>query len=48
MIVEGKKYTPVQDYAKMKNVSVQAVYQKIKRGNLETKKIGSFTLVLCG
>lgn len=36
----------VADYAKEKNISVQAVYQAIKRGNLNSKKIGSFTFVV--
>ena len=38
-------YMPVKDYADKKGVTVQAVYQMIKRNNLEIKKIGSFTLV---
>ena len=40
-----KKYKPVKDYAKDKEISVQAVYQMIRRGNLEFKKIGTYTLV---
>ena len=40
-----KKYKPVKDYAKDKDITVQAVYQMIKRGNLEFKKIGTYTLV---
>ncbi len=39
------KYIPVADYAKLKNVTVQAVYQRAKRGNLDYKKIGSFTFI---
>ena len=38
-------YMPVIDYAALKEVTVQAVYQKIKRGNLNVKKIGTYTLV---
>jgi predicted DNA-binding protein YlxM (UPF0122 family) len=40
-----KKYMPVRDYADKKGVSVQAVYQMIRRGNLKFKKIGTYTLV---
>ncbi len=39
------RYKPVKDYAKEKNITVQAVYQMIKRGNLKIKKIGTYTLV---
>ena len=39
------KYMPVKDYAEMKRISVQAVYQMIRRENLEIKKIGTYTLV---
>lgn len=42
---EDKKYMPVKDYADKNKVTVQSVYQKIKRGNLDFKKIGSYTLV---
>jgi len=42
---ETKTHMPVKDYAALKKISVQAVYQMIKRGNLEVKKIGSYTLV---
>lgn len=42
---EGKKHMPVKDYADKKGISVQAVYQMIKRGNLESYKIGSYTIV---
>ena len=40
-----KKYKPVKDYAADKKITVQAVYQMIKRGNLDFKKIGTYTLV---
>lgn len=43
---EGKVYASVKDYAAKHNVSVQSVYQKLKRGNLKGKKIGSYQLVL--
>jgi predicted DNA-binding protein YlxM (UPF0122 family) len=42
---EKKSYKPVKDYAEEKKISVQAVYQMIKRGNLGFKKIGTYTLV---
>jgi len=38
-------YIPVKDYALKHNVSLQNVYQLIKRGKLVSKKIGSFILV---
>ena len=38
-------YKPVKEYAEDKGLSVQAVYQAIKRGTLEYRKIGSYTLV---
>ena len=44
---EKEKHMPVKDYADKKGISVQAVYQMIKRGNLEFKKIGSYTLIKC-
>jgi len=40
-----KPFKPVKEYAKEYNLTVQAVYQAIKRGTLESKKIGSYTLV---
>lgn len=39
------RYIPVKDYALKRNISVQAVYQMIKRGNLKYRKIGTYTLV---
>jgi predicted DNA-binding protein YlxM (UPF0122 family) len=38
-------FKPVKDFANEKEVTVQAVYQGIKRGKYEMKKIGSYTLV---
>jgi predicted DNA-binding protein YlxM (UPF0122 family) len=38
-------WKPVKEYAEQKSISVQAVYQAIKRGSVEMKKIGSYTLV---
>ena len=42
---DQKSYKPVKDYANEKGLTVQAVYQAIKRGTLKHKKIGSYTLV---
>ena len=38
-------YEPVKQYADKKGISVQAVYQAIKKGKLDSKKIGSMILV---
>jgi predicted DNA-binding protein YlxM (UPF0122 family) len=38
-------FKPVKDFANDKEITVQAVYQGIKRGKYEMKKIGSYTLV---
>jgi len=43
---EEKTYLPVKDYANKHNVSVQNVYQKLRRGKLEGKKIGSYQLIM--
>jgi excisionase family DNA binding protein len=43
MNLEG--YLTVAEFAKLKGVTVQAVYQKLNRGNLKSVKIGSITLV---
>lgn len=40
-----QNWKPVKEYAELKDMTVQAVYQAIKRGKLESKKIGSYTLV---
>lgn len=45
MEVEKIKYIPVKDYAEKHNMSVQNVYQRIKRGKLKGKKIGSYQLI---
>jgi len=39
------KYMPVKDYALKKGISVQAVYKMIKENRVETKTIGTYTLV---
>ena len=44
--VKGVSIMTVSDYAAKKDISVQAVYQKIKRGNLESKKIGKVVFVV--
>lgn len=46
LIEEGKVYASVKDYAAKRQVSVQSVYQKLKRGKLKGKKIGSYQLIL--
>lgn len=38
-------YKTVSEYAIAKGITVQAVYQAIKRGRLEFRKIGTFTFV---
>ena len=40
-----KPFKPVKDFANEKGLTVQAVYQAIKRGSLESKKIGTYTLM---
>lgn len=40
-----KNWTPVKDYADKHSMTVQAVYQAVKRGKLESKKLGSYTLI---
>jgi len=40
-----EKYMPVKDYAELKKCTIQHVYNLIKRGDLESKKIGTYTLV---
>lgn len=41
----AEKFMTVKEYAEHKYVSVQSVYQSIKRGSIEIKKIGSLILV---
>ena len=40
------KYLPVKDYAIKYNISVQNVYQRLKRGKIKGKKIGNYQLIL--
>ncbi len=42
---EEIKFMPVKDYATKKAISVQAVYKMIKEKRIETKTIGTYTLV---
>jgi len=44
-MVEEMKFMPVKDYANKRNISVQAVYKMIKEKRIETKVIGTYTLV---
>jgi hypothetical protein len=44
--MEDKRiYLPVKDYANKNGISVQNVYQRLKRGKLKGKKIGNYQLV---
>jgi len=43
--MKNNNFMPVKDFAKINEISIQAVYQAIKRGSLEEKKIGTYTLV---
>jgi len=38
-------FQPVKDYALKHNITVQAVYERIKKETVYVKKIGSYTLV---
>lgn len=40
-----KSFMTVKEYAEKNNISVQAVYQRIKNNKLTCKKIGSMHLV---
>lgn len=44
--MENTKYIPVKDFATKYEISVQNVYQKLKRGKLKGKKVGSYQLIL--
>lgn len=39
------KLIPVKDFAASNKISVQAVYQGIKRGKYQSVKFGTYTLV---
>ena len=43
---EKETYISVKDYSIKYNVSVQNVYQQIKKGKLIGKKIGNYQLIL--
>ena len=45
MIKELKNLMTVKDYADLKEISVQAVYQAVNRKTLESKKIGTVVLI---
>lgn len=45
MDINKNNYQPVKDYAISKGITVQAVYDKIKKEKILVKKIGSYTLV---
>lgn len=40
-----KQLMPVKEFASKHKISVQAVYQGIKRGKYQSVKFGSYTLV---
>jgi len=40
-----ENFQPVKDYAALKQITVQAVYDKIKKDKVKVKKIGTYTLV---
>lgn len=42
---KAESFITVQQYAALKNVTVQAVYGKINRKTIAVKKIGNFILV---
>lgn len=44
-MAEIETYLPVKDYAIKNNISVQNVYQRLKRGKLKGKKLGNYQLV---
>lgn len=44
--MDTRNYIPVKDYATKYEMSVQNVYQRLKRGKLEGKKIGNYQLIL--
>jgi predicted DNA-binding protein YlxM (UPF0122 family) len=42
---DKKIWRPVKEFAELKEISVQAVYQSIRDGRLSGKKIGNYQLV---
>ncbi len=40
-----KKFQTVQEYAVAKEITVQAVYKRIKSGKIKTRKVGTLTLI---
>lgn len=44
-IEKQPNYEPVKDYARLRDISVQAVYNRIKKEKILVKKIGTYTLV---
>ena len=45
VIKDWGQYLTVKEYADKKGVTVQAVYQSINRGVIDSKKMGSMVLV---
>tara|TARA_R110000824_G_C14766459_1_gene630411 strand:- start:373 stop:516 length:144 start_codon:yes stop_codon:yes gene_type:complete len=44
-MVDLENYMTVKDYADLKGISVQAVYQAINRKTIDSKKLGSVVLI---
>ena len=44
-MINNKKELPVKDYAAKYNMSVQNVYQRLKRGKLKGRKLGNYQLI---
>tara|TARA_R110000751_G_scaffold15070_1_gene48725 strand:+ start:582 stop:725 length:144 start_codon:yes stop_codon:yes gene_type:complete len=44
-MVDLENYMTVKDYADLKGISVQAVYQAINRKTINSKKLGSVVLI---
>lgn len=42
---DKKKFMPVKEYAEKQNVSLSYIYKLIRKGKIEHRKIGTYTLV---
>lgn len=45
LIPDNIRFEPVKDYAALRSLTVQAVYDRIKKEKIWVKKIGTYTLV---
>ncbi len=43
--IDLKKFKTVKDYAVENNITVQAVYKRVKAGKLKYKTMGSYILI---